>query len=308
MQAPLALMPGWVALHGDLGAVAGLAGEAGDLDQAAGDLGHLEREELAHESGMRAADRDGRPLEPLAHARDVDADAAAVRVLLAGHLLLGRQDRLDAAEVDVHHPRVRALLHDARDDVALAPAELPQHLVVADVAQALVDDLLGGERRDAAEVVGAVDGLADDLAVVVQLGDVDRHVPGLAVQLDAGADIRGLIGVLQVRRQDRLLDDADEFLERDLALALHQPQHGEVDVHRGLPVLRYRWPSLRQRCGAEFGRQFCDRDARVRSPDAAVPELDDAVGGAAADDHDRRHAESSASPNLTPGDTFGRSS
>ncbi len=54
-----------------------------------------------------------------------------MRVLLAGHLLLGRQDRLDGAEVDVHHARVRALLDDARDDVALAAAELAEHRVVA---------------------------------------------------------------------------------------------------------------------------------------------------------------------------------
>ena len=80
-----------------------------------------------------------------------------MRVVLARHLLLGRQDRLDAAEVDVDHPRVRTLLDHAGDDVALAAAELAEHLVVADVAQPLVDDLLGGERRDAAEVVRAVD-------------------------------------------------------------------------------------------------------------------------------------------------------
>ena len=71
-----------------------------------------------------------------------------------------------------------------------------------------------------------------------QLGDVDRDVSGLAVELDACADLRGLIGVLEVRGQDRLLDDADELLERDLALALHEPQHGEVDVHHRPPLFR----------------------------------------------------------------------
>ena len=79
-----------------------------------------------------------------------------MRVVLARHLLLGRQDRLDRAEVDVDHPGVRALLHDAGDDVALAVLELAEHVVVRDVAQALVDDLLRGERGDAAEVGWAV--------------------------------------------------------------------------------------------------------------------------------------------------------
>ena len=36
--------------HGDLGAVAGLARQRRDLDEPAGDLGHLEREQLAHET------------------------------------------------------------------------------------------------------------------------------------------------------------------------------------------------------------------------------------------------------------------
>ena len=72
---------------------------------------------------------------------------------LARNLLFGRQDRLDGAEIDVNHARVRALLHDASDDVALFAAELPQHRVVGDVAQALADDLLRSESGDAAEVV-----------------------------------------------------------------------------------------------------------------------------------------------------------
>ena len=155
-------------------------------------------------------------------------------VLLARHLLFGRQDRLDGPEVDVHHPRVRSLLDDAGDDVALATAELAEHPVVADVAQALVDDLLRGERGDAAEVVGAVDLLADDLAVLVPLGQVDVDVTGLAVEFGTSARLGGLARVLEVGGEDRLLDDLNEFLEGDLALALHEAQYAEVDVHEGL--------------------------------------------------------------------------
>jgi hypothetical protein len=62
----------------------------------------------------------------------------------------------------VHHAGVRTLLDDARDDVALAPAELAEHGVVGEIAKSLVDDLLRGERGDAAEVARAVFDLADD--------------------------------------------------------------------------------------------------------------------------------------------------
>ena len=126
-----------------------------------------------------------------------------MRVLLAGHLLLGRQDRLDRAEVDVHHARVGALLHDAGDDVALLAAELAEHRVVGDVAQALVDDLLRGERGDAAEVVGAVLLLADDAPSSSSSGTKTDDVTGLAVEVAHGrrrAARRWPDGVLQRRR------------------------------------------------------------------------------------------------------------
>ena len=84
----------------------------------------------------------------------------------------------------MHHLRVRALLDHARDDVAFLAAELAEDLVVADVAQALVDDLLRREGRDATEVARLVDGFTDDGALVVELGDVDADLAGLAVELD----------------------------------------------------------------------------------------------------------------------------
>ena len=149
-----------------------------------------------------------------------------MRVLLAGDLLLGGQDRLDGAEVDVHHARVRALLHDAGDDVALFAAELAQHGIVGDVAQPLADDLLRGEGGDAAEVVGRGLLFADDRALVVDERQEDRDVTGLAVQdraCSVGQFARGG-GVLRVGGQDRLLDDAHELIEGDLLLSLNRPQ------------------------------------------------------------------------------------
>jgi hypothetical protein len=37
--------------------------------------------------------------------------------------------------------------------------------------------------------------------------------------------------VLEVGREDGLLDDLHEFLERDLALTLHESQYAQVDFH-----------------------------------------------------------------------------
>src|SRR3712207_1736555 len=107
---------------GDLRAVPGLPGDGDDLDAAVGDLGDLEREQLAHQ--VRVGARDGH-LGAAVGARDrhdVGAQPAAVGVALAGHLLGGREHRLDLADVD----QDRALgvaagvgLDDAADDVAL---------------------------------------------------------------------------------------------------------------------------------------------------------------------------------------------
>ncbi len=154
-----------------------------------------------------------------------------MRVVLAGHLLLGRQDRFDGAEVDVDHPRVRALLDDAGDDVALTSLELAEHLVVADVAQTLVDDLLGREGGDAAEVVRALPHLSDHGALVVEFGHEDAHRAALAVELDARLRGIRLADVLEIRGQNGLLDDPHELVEGDFPLALHQAQHAQVDIH-----------------------------------------------------------------------------
>ena len=121
------------------------------------------------------------------------------------------------------------------------PRNSPSTASSRDVAQTLVDDLLGRERRDAAEVARAVLGLADDVALVVELGHEDGHVTGLAVEVDARAGGWSmwpcgdrLVGVLQVGGQDRLLDDLHQLVEGDLSLALHETQDAEVDVHAGL--------------------------------------------------------------------------
>jgi hypothetical protein len=57
--------------------VPGLAGAGLDLDDAVGDLGHLELEQTLDEARVGAADDDLRALGGLAHLDDVGLDALA---------------------------------------------------------------------------------------------------------------------------------------------------------------------------------------------------------------------------------------
>ena len=66
-----------VAPHGDLRAVPWLAGAGLDLDDAVGDLGHLELEQPLDQAGVGAADDDLRALGGLADLDDVGLDAVA---------------------------------------------------------------------------------------------------------------------------------------------------------------------------------------------------------------------------------------
>lgn len=128
------------------------------------------------------------------------------------------------------HARVRTLLDHTGDDVALTPAELAENSVVRDVAQTLVDHLLRREGSDAAEVARAVLRLADDVAVVVLLRNEDADVPGLAVQVHArcrrllgvSVTVVGLVRVLQVGGQNRLLDNLHQLVEGNLPLTFHE--------------------------------------------------------------------------------------
>ena len=231
MQAPLALTPGRVGLHRDLGAVAGLAGDRRDLDGAVGDLGHLEGEQLLDQVGVRAGQRDLRAAHALAHREDQALDPGAVLVLLPRHPLGHRQHRLELAEVDHHVVGVAALLDDAGDDVALLAGELAVADVVLGVAQPLQHDLLRGRRGDPAEALGRVVELAELVALLVDLGGEHGDVAGLAVQHRRGR-APAAPGRLLVRRQQGLLDGLDEHVEGDLLLALQDAQDAQVDVHQ----------------------------------------------------------------------------
>ncbi len=161
-----------------------------------------------------------------------------MRVRLAGRLFFGGQDGLDRAEIDVNHARVGSLLHDTGDDVALFTLELPEHRVIRDVPEPLADDLLGGERGDATEVVGSGLFFADDGVVVVRHGNENTDMAGLPVHHHTGTIRRLARGrrVLAVGGQNRLLDDAHEFVEGDFLLPLDRLQQSEIDIHGDLPI------------------------------------------------------------------------
>jgi hypothetical protein len=159
-----------------------------------------------------------------------------VFVGLTGNLFGGGQLTLHRTEVDQHEPRVVGLLDDAGDDVALTSPEVSKDGLVLEFAHALHDHLACGGRRDPAKSFGGVlellPGLAADtlLARLPLFSRPHRHVSGLAVQLDPGVPVvplRPLVGT-----QQRLLDGADDNVQRDVPLALERAQHAHVDVHQ----------------------------------------------------------------------------
>ena len=118
-----------VRLDGDLRAVARLAGDAADLDEAVGDLGHLELEERLDQLGIAAREDHLRPLRAGAHLGDDRLDAGALLVALAVDLLGARQQRLDLAEVDEDVVAVAGLLDDAGDDLALTRSTYSSYII-----------------------------------------------------------------------------------------------------------------------------------------------------------------------------------
>src|SRR5690606_19447149 len=123
--------------HRDLRPVARLAGDRGDLHGAVGDLGHLEREQFAHQVRVGARQRDLRSAGAAGHADHVGLDPGAVFVVLPRHLFGQGQHALGvAADVDDDHAaRVGAgvPLDHPGDDLALLGGELAVGLLVLGV-------------------------------------------------------------------------------------------------------------------------------------------------------------------------------
>ena len=210
---------------GDLRPVAGLARAGLDLDDAVGDLGHLELEEPLDEARVAARDDDLRTLGRLSDLDDVGLEPGAVVVALVGDLLGLGQQRLDLAEVE-QRVAVVALLDDPGHDVALATGVLLVLAVALGLTDALQDHLARRLGGDAAEVVGSVVPLAGDVALFVQLLAVHADLAGVRVDRHDGllgglreALVGGDEGVGE-RVEQRV--DRDPLLRRDLLERLQE--------------------------------------------------------------------------------------
>src|SRR3954451_1458965 len=203
-----------VRLDGDLRPVARLACDAADLDEAVGDLGHLELEKRLDQLGVAARQDHLRALRSGSNLGDDGLDARALLVALAVDLLRARQQRLDLAEVDEHVVAVTGLLHDARDDFRLAVLVLVVHHHPLRFADALQDHLLGSLSRDAAEVLGR------DVLTLDLLGGYVGPV-----------DVEVIVGEQRVRTLAVLRLDSLELLERALTRLVEEAL---LDVGRKL--------------------------------------------------------------------------
>src|SRR5581483_3097407 len=196
-----------------LGPEARLAGDADDLHEPVGDLGHLELEELLDQLRAAPGDDDARALALGRDVGDHGLDAHAVVVALVPDLLRARKQRLDAlAELDQRVAVVR-LLDDPRDQLADPVLVLVVHHLALRLADALEDHLLGGLGRDAPEVVGRHVAGRDLVLVRSQDLGIELRLLRLAELTRLGVDLRlGLLGglrlqlLLQLRRQDELED------------------------------------------------------------------------------------------------------
>src|SRR5204862_8309969 len=112
-----------VAKNGQLGPLPRLSGHALDLDQAFGDLGHLELDEFAKQVRVRAAHDDVETAIGLLDFEDVDLDPLVGPVVVGRDLLaLGK---LDLVPVDLDHDvRLFSACNEAADDFADQVAEL----------------------------------------------------------------------------------------------------------------------------------------------------------------------------------------
>ena len=213
---------------GDLGAVTGLAGAGLDLDDAVGDLGHLELEQPLDQTRVGARHDDLGALGRLAHLDDVRLRAVAGVRTLVGHLLGLRQQGLDATEVEQRVPGV-GLLDDAGDDVALAVGVLLELAVALDLADALAHHLTERLGGDPAELflLGRVVALVDPVAVLVEVVGGEREVHRHRIDLDD--DLVGSTGASLVGAGKGVDEHVQEVVLRH-ALLLGEEANGFAHV------------------------------------------------------------------------------
>src|SRR5207244_230119 len=217
--------------------------------------------------GRRPREDDLRALGGELDVENEGADAVALPVALARDLLLLREDRVRPAEV---HGDVSLLeaLHDAGEELALAPLELLVGDVALGVAHGLDDVLLRGLGGDAPELLRWQLGeeLVADLGLRIDLRvcHLERHlVLGVLDVLDHRLDLEQLdlaqlgvelgLDVLLVaegllgRRQHRLLERLHDDAAVDTLLLAHLLDDAvQVRLHGASLTLRA--------CGGPAGR------------------------------------------------------
>ncbi len=136
-----------------LGPDSRFAGDPPDGHNAFADFRDLGFEQFPDKAGIGAGEHDLRILGGLLNVQDVCLDPIPQAIMLPGHLLLGRQNRLGFAHVHNDVPPVKAL-HNAVYQFALAVLVVLVGVFALGLAYVLDDHLLGGLRGDSAEIRG----------------------------------------------------------------------------------------------------------------------------------------------------------
>ena len=166
--------------HGNLAALAGIAGDADYAHRAVVDLRHFHLEQLLDQQFAGSGEQQ---LRALALAFDVDqyhADAVAGVVVFGARLLAAQDDTFGAPQVDDHVATVETLGlagEQLSDPVAVLP---PDHLALC-FLDLLIDHLLGGLSRDAGQrgveiVDRGLDHLSELGVFTEGLGFLDRDL------------------------------------------------------------------------------------------------------------------------------------
>ena len=167
--------------NSDFGAVAGFSGHRGDLHRAFVNLGNLQGKQAAHQTRVGSTHRNGGALQALFHLGDIDPQARTVFINFTGDLLLRGKNRFNLTQVDVDHAGVWSLGHNSRDNIAVFATIFAKNPVIADVAQALIDDLLRCVSGNATEIFWTIDLFARFFAFLVEDWRVNDDVTSLAV-------------------------------------------------------------------------------------------------------------------------------
>ncbi len=181
---------------------------------------------------MTTADDDLRALGLIAHLEDERLHPVAPIETLVRDPLRAGHERLSVPQVQ-DAVAVVHLLHDAGDQIAFSPFIEVVHLIPLGLAQPLHDDLLGGLRRDAAEVIRGVLPLAHHVAVLVQLLAVHGDLPAIGVDHHPRL-LRGA-GAALVGRHQSVGEGVEDRVDGDASLALEQLEglhHLQIHPHR----------------------------------------------------------------------------